>query len=81
MGAKTMKAAVFCGPGKIVYKDFPLASCGGGDIVIKVHACGICGSDVRNYRTGLKIDVTEQVMGHEFTGTVVDVGPDARGFA
>ncbi len=72
-----MKAAVFEGPGNIVVKDITLAPCGPDDIIIKIHACGICGSDVRNYRTGLRKNannIQSQVMGHEFTGLVCETG-------
>ena len=75
-----MKAAVFEGPGRIVVRQVDLARCGPGDLVARVHACGICGSDVRNFRTGLKADVGAQVMGHELTAVVFEVGADVRRF-
>lgn len=74
-----MKAAVFESPGKFVVKDMPLRPCGPGDIVIKIHACGVCGSDVRTYRVGLRKNdqnLTSQILGHEFTGVVTEVGKD-----
>jgi len=69
-----MKAALFDSPGRMTVGQVELAPCGPDDIIVKVHACGICGSDVRNFRTGLKADVGAQVMGHEFTGTVTETG-------
>ncbi|MDR0363079.1 MAG: alcohol dehydrogenase catalytic domain-containing protein [Planctomycetota bacterium] len=75
-----MKAAVFIEPGRIDVKDIPLTPCGPDDIIVKVHACGICGSDVRNFRAGLRKNVkgiVSQVMGHEFTGIVSEVGANA----
>ncbi|TVR58405.1 MAG: hypothetical protein EA426_09800 [Spirochaetaceae bacterium] len=69
-----MRAAVFEAPERIVVQDVPDPVCPDGGIVIKVHACGICGSDVRNYHTGLKDGIKSQIMGHEFTGTVAEVG-------
>ena len=69
-----MKAAVYKKPLTIEIEDREIPKCGGNDIIVKVHACGICGSDVRNYKNGLRADVGEQVMGHEFTGTVTEVG-------
>ncbi len=69
-----MRAAVFEGPERLVVQDVPVEECGPEDIIIKVHACGICGSDIRNYRTGLKGDVTRQIMGHEYSGTVTEIG-------
>lgn len=69
-----MRAAVFEGPEKMSVREVELAPCGDDDIVMKVYACGLCGSDIRNYKTGLKGDVKSQIMGHEFTGTVSEVG-------
>lgn len=78
-----MKAAVFEAPETIVVKDIPLNPCGPDDIIVKIHACGICGSDVRNYRTGLRKNATgiqSQVMGHEFTGLATEVGANVTRF-
>ena len=69
-----MKAAVFEAPEHMTVREVDVASCGPDDIVVKVHACGICGSDVRNFKAGLKGDVGPQIMGHEFTGVVSEAG-------
>jgi len=75
-----MKAAVFRKPLTMEIAEVPLAPCGPGDLIIRIHACGICGSDVRNFKNGLRADVGEQIMGHEFTGTVWEAGPEVSGF-
>ncbi len=75
-----MKAAVFEGPEKMVIKDVELNSCGPDDIIIKVYACGICGGDIRNFYSGLRHGVKSQIMGHEFTGTVSEVGANVSKF-
>ncbi len=75
-----MKAAVFEGPKRIVVRDMVLAPCGPDDIILKVHACGICGSDIRNYRVGLRNNVKEQVMGHEFSAIVCEVGANVTDY-
>jgi L-iditol 2-dehydrogenase len=75
-----VKAAVFQGPERLVVREVPDPKCGPGDVVLAVHACGICGSDLRNYRTGLKGDVKSQIMGHELTGVVSEVGRDVTGY-
>jgi L-iditol 2-dehydrogenase len=69
-----IKAAVYKKPLTIEVEQRELAPCGPDDIIVKIHACGICGSDVRNYKNGLRADVGEQVMGHEFTGIVSETG-------
>lgn len=76
-----MKAAVYVKPLHIEIREVPLKACGPGDIIVKIHACGICGSDVRNYKNGLRADVGEQIMGHEFTGTVTETGSKVKGYA
>lgn len=75
-----MKAAVFEKPGNMHVTDIPLQQCGPKDVIIQVYACGICGGDIRNFSTGLRYGVASQVMGHEFTGTVVEAGEDVATF-
>lgn len=75
-----MKAALFEGPEKLTVQDMPLEKCGPGDIIIKIHACGICGGDIRNYYNGLRHGIKSQVMGHEFSGTVHEVGSEVHGY-
>lgn len=76
-----MKAAVFEGPEQLKVKEVQLSPCGPDDIIIKVHACGICGGDIRNFYSGLRHGIKSQVMGHEFTGTVSEVGDNVERFA
>ena len=44
------------------------------EIVVRVDAAGICGSDLHNYRTGMWISRAPTVPGHEFCGTVIQAG-------
>jgi 2-desacetyl-2-hydroxyethyl bacteriochlorophyllide A dehydrogenase len=71
---KTMRAAVYRGPRDLRIEEVTRARCGNSDVLIKVHACGICGSDVHSYRAGLYVS-PGQVLGHEFAGEVAEVGP------
>ncbi|MEZ5667503.1 MAG: alcohol dehydrogenase catalytic domain-containing protein [Alphaproteobacteria bacterium] len=48
---------------------------GPGEVLVRVDAAGICGSDVHNFRTGMWISRLPTVPGHEFCGTVVAAGP------
>jgi len=51
------------------------------DLLLKVLACGVCGSDARMYFRGPTPRYTLPiVLGHEFTGEVVDRGPKVRGY-
>jgi len=71
---RKMKAAVFEEIEKIVVKEVNIHKCEDDGILVKVEACGICGSDIRNYHSGLKIDVKEQIMGHEIAGVIKEAG-------
>jgi threonine dehydrogenase-like Zn-dependent dehydrogenase len=68
-----MPAAVYQSPGVITVEDRPVPAPGAGQILVRVHHCGICGSDIHQLRDGwgLKQGV---VAGHEWTGTIAAVG-------
>lgn len=68
-----MKAAVYKGPADIVIEEVEQPRIGYQDILVKVCACGICGSDLHTYKDGLYTE-PGQIMGHEFSGEVVQVG-------
>jgi 2-desacetyl-2-hydroxyethyl bacteriochlorophyllide A dehydrogenase len=72
-----MKAAVFHAPYRMTVEEFPDPEAGPNDVVLRVHACGICGSDLHGYRAGLWVEPGE-VMGHEWAGEVVEVGSNVR---
>ena len=75
-----MKAAVFKAPGApLVIEDVPEPRPGPTDLILKVRACGICGTDLhwsesRDGSAGWRALAPETVMGHEFAGEVVEVG-------
>lgn len=71
-----MRAAVFEGRGQVSVLERPdPRPSGPDDVVIKIAANGLCGSDLRALATPPEmIYETGVVIGHEFTGTVVDVG-------
>ena len=78
-----MKAAVFTNLQRIEIqeKDKPVPE--SDQVVVKVERCGICGSDVHGYTEGPSHGVFYpfgMVMGHEFSGTVAEVGKDVKGF-
>ena len=63
-----MKAIVYDDPRKIVVKDVPKPRVGPRDLLIKVKAAGICGSDLEMKR-GNRPDVTPpRIPGHEVAG-------------
>lgn len=73
-----MQCAVFHGPGDLRIEQRPIPACPSGGLLVKVMACGICGSDVRNFASGLKGGVTHQIMGHEISGIVVEADGAGR---
>jgi (R,R)-butanediol dehydrogenase/meso-butanediol dehydrogenase/diacetyl reductase len=74
-----MKAAVLSAVGKLTIEERPVPEVGPGEALVKVEACGICGSDVHAYRSGRLFPIGT-VMGHEPAGTVVEVGVGVEGF-
>ncbi|KEY64327.1 hypothetical protein S7711_06371 [Stachybotrys chartarum IBT 7711] len=70
----TMKAVVFEGPYKVSIQPRPVPTIqNDGDILVKVRATALCGSELHLYR-GREASGTGFIMGHEFTGTVVKAG-------
>lgn len=68
-----MKAIVYRGNDRALsLEDVPPPEPGPGQLLVKVAACGICGSDLHAYQSGmLPPDI---IMGHEFSGEIVAVG-------
>ena len=67
-----MKAAVYLGKEQLVVQDVPEPALGDGDVLLKIHACSVCGTDLRTYRHGDKKIAPPRVLGHEFCGTVLE---------
>ena len=49
-------------------------------MLIRIRACGVCPSDVRSYTGERKSSQYPRGVGHEWTGDIVSLGPDAEGF-
>ncbi|CAJ2506901.1 Uu.00g080870.m01.CDS01 [Anthostomella pinea] len=74
----TMNAVVFDGPHKVSLQQRPVPKIQqDGDIIVKVHASGLCGSELHTFR-GHAHSGTGFIMGHEFTGKVVAVGQSVK---
>ncbi len=76
-----MKAAVFYEPGKIQIEEVPVPTITDGEVLIKVYACSICGTDIRTYKSGHRHIKGRRIIGHEFGGIVAKVGPGVSGLA
>lgn len=87
---KTMKALVAYAPGDYrLVKDFPVPQAEGDDLIVKVEGCGVCAGDGKCFAgaksfwggDGFPVYIKAPVIpGHEFVGTVVDIGPDQKEF-
>ncbi|MCJ1474932.1 hypothetical protein MMC13_003592 [Lambiella insularis] len=80
MAEKTMKAVVFKGPHKVALEDRPVPKIKDPtDIIVKVIYSALCGSELHVFR-GHQPSGTDFIMGHEFTGTVEEVGSEVQNF-
>ncbi|KAL0767456.1 hypothetical protein CaCOL14_009695 [Colletotrichum acutatum] len=70
----TMRAVVFNGPQSVSVEQRPIPTIqDDGDVIVKVQATALCGSELHVFR-GHQPSETGFIMGHEFTGTVVEKG-------
>ena len=69
-----MKAAVFKKKDEVAVIELPNPVAGTGEVILKVHDCGICGSDLHAVQYGLGMP-PDTVMGHEFCGEIYALGP------
>ena len=77
-----MKALRLHGPSDLRLEDLPVPQAPAGGLLVKVEACAICGSDVRNVRAGgsshgMELPIT---LGHEMAGTIHEVGAGVDGY-
>src|ERR1700680_184200 len=70
---KTMYAGVYREKGRVNVEEVPVPDVGDGEVLIKVAACGICGTDIKKIFQAYVNP--PQIFGHEVPGTVVAVGP------
>jgi threonine dehydrogenase-like Zn-dependent dehydrogenase len=70
-----MRAVQLCSPKKLELINIAAPEANGHNVVIKVLACGICGSDLHYWEAGIGLDGRPGlIMGHEFCGLVQDAG-------
>lgn len=73
-----MRVAVLNGPHDLVVEHRPAPRAGPGQVLVRVHSVGVCGSDTHYYdhgRIGRFVVESPLVLGHEASGEVVDIGP------
>jgi L-iditol 2-dehydrogenase len=71
--ATTARAAVLTGPESIEIREFPIPHLLPGEMLVEVEACGICGTDVHEFKRD-PFGLIPVVLGHEGTGKIVAFG-------
>ena len=76
-----MKALMYRGPWKMPVEELDEPTPTAGKVVVDVQAVGICGSDVHGFTGNSGRRTPGIVMGHEFAGTISELGPEVEGYA
>ncbi len=74
----TMQAVVYHGVNDVRMEELPVPEIGPGEILVRVHTCGICGTDLKKIATGSHS--APRIFGHETAGVVAKVGEGVRKF-
>jgi L-iditol 2-dehydrogenase len=72
-----MKCAMYYNNKDIRVEEIPIPKIKSDELLVKMHACGICGSDVLEW---YRIKKAPVVLGHEMTGEIVEVGKKVKGY-
>ena len=72
-----MKVAVYYRNDDIRIEERPIPSISPDEILVKMKACGICGTDVMEW---YRIKKAPRILGHEMTGEIIDIGNNVEGF-
>jgi len=71
---ETMLAAVYRGVNDVRLENVPVPRIGPGEMLVRVHSCGVCGTDLKKISTGSHS--APRIFGHETSGIVAAVGKD-----
>jgi L-iditol 2-dehydrogenase len=74
----TMQAAVYRGIGDVRLETVPVPQIGAGELLLRVHTCGVCGTDLKKIATGSHS--APRIFGHETSGVIAAVGAGVRDF-
>jgi L-iditol 2-dehydrogenase len=75
----TMLAAVYRGVNDVRLETVPVPPIGPGELLLRVHTCGVCGTDLKKIASGSHS--APRIFGHETSGVVAAVGAGVRSFA
>jgi len=74
-----MKAAVLVGKERFEVRDVEKPKCGCGEVLVRVEACAVCGTDLRIFRGQKRVDVP--ITGHEISGVIAEIGEEVQGLS
>jgi L-iditol 2-dehydrogenase len=74
----TMRAAVYRGVNDVRMETVPVPKIGPGEMLVRVHSCGVCGTDLKKISTGSHS--APRIFGHETSGMVAAVGAGVRDY-
>ena len=69
-----MKALLLTAPSKLEFVDFPTPAVGDDEVLVRIRACGICGSDIHVWDGSTGRRHPPLIMGHEASGEIVNTG-------
>ncbi len=75
----TMRAAVYRGIDDVRVEDVPIPEIGPGEALVRIRACGVCGTDLKKIHYGLVSP--PRIFGHEMAGEIVQVGEGVEEWA
>jgi L-iditol 2-dehydrogenase len=75
-----MRALVLKEYGRLAVEDVPRPALQADEVLVRVRACGICGSDVHGMDGSTGRRIPPLIMGHEGAGEIAEVGPEAKGW-
>jgi L-iditol 2-dehydrogenase len=70
-----VKALVLTAPSQLEFTDFPAPIPADDEVLLRIHACGICGSDIHGWDGSTGRRRPPLIMGHEAAGEIVAIGP------
>jgi L-iditol 2-dehydrogenase len=73
-----MRAAVYRGINDVRVETVPVPEIDRGEVLIRVHSCGVCGTDLKKIHTGSHS--APRIFGHEISGVIAAAGVDVQGF-
>ena len=74
-----MQAAVYRGKDDVRLESIPVPEIGAGELLVRIHTCGICGTDLKKISTGSHS--APRIFGHEMAGQIVKIGAGVKNFA